>query len=353
MKKRNKYLSIILLITSATLIAVSETKQKDTVCKKEKYTTAEEGACLDPRAYRLLKAIEKVEDNPYDNKLSKKLLDFIEPRVKKTIDTLVIYQEASVPVRIYYPSKSSLTQATPIMLFIHGGGFMYGSIEEYDMAVKKLAKITGNIVVSLDYRLAPEHPFPAALNDVEAVKDWILENMIFLGAKGKKIILIGDSAGANLATVLALKSRDEMKDHILCQILYYPPTTFVESEFPSRLHFFRDERREYFISEEFVMESKANYISGSFPEDYPYLSPLEADLSGSIAPLLIFTAEIDPIRDDGKFYFEKLNLAGQDVRYIEYEGILHGFFNFYMIFKEGLESMKIIRDYVNEKSSEE
>jgi acetyl esterase len=334
------------LIVSSTLIAGDGNRKNEDSCKKEKYATAEPGTCLHPRAFRFLKAMEHIDSNPYNNEFATRLLNLLEPDVFKQIDTIVAYEKHNVPIRIYYPTRASVTTPTQVILFIHGGAFMYGGIEEYDMAVKKLARITKKIIISVDYRLAPEHPFPSALNDVDAVLDWAVENMETIGGKGGKIILMGDSAGANLATVLAIKCRNENRNIVLCQILYYPPTTFVENVFPSRQYFLRDERRTYLLTEELLLKTKESYLPDTSLKTNPYASPLLADLSGDLPPALIFTAQVDPLRDDGRRYADKLTAAGQTVTYIEYEGIVHGFLNLYMIFPEGKASMKLARDFI-------
>jgi len=351
MRKMIPLLLLPVLFISATQFTDSRNDDDPPPCKNEKLATSEPGTCLDPRAYRLLKAVDRVHESPYNNEFAKRLIDIIEPRVHKVVDTKVSHAAYDVPIRIYYPSRKCTMHPTHAIFFIHGGSFMYGSIEEYDMAVKKFARITDKIVVALDYRLAPEHPYPAALEDVEAVLDWIIDNRKELGIAGDKITLLGDSAGANLATVLAIKKRDAQQDHISCQILYYPPTTFVEEEFPSRVHFLFDNKRTYILTEELLRTTKKSYLPDSIPENDPYVSPLEADLSGNLPPALIITAQVDALRDDGRIYAEKLRKAGQDVTYIEYEGMIHGFMNFYMVLPEGKESMREIRDYLTDMIS--
>lgn len=351
-KKALPLVIISLLFISATTFSDTRVHDDPAPCKKEKFATAEPGTCLDPKAYRLLKAIDRVRENPYDNEFAKRLINILEPGMQKVVDTKVSHVEYDVPIRIYYPSRKSARNPTPAIFFIHGGGFSYGSIEEYDMAVKKLARISEMIVIAVDYRLAPEHPYPAALTDVEAVMDWIIANREELGIAGDKITLMGDSAGANLATVLALKKRDERRDEILCQVLYYPPTTFLEKEFPSRVYFLRDDDRSYILTEDFLLNTKKNYLPDSIPDDHPYVSPLEGNLSGDLPPVLIITAQVDPLRDDGRRYAEKLREAGQDVTYIEYEGMIHGFMNFYMVLPEGKESMRLVRNYLADRIGE-
>lgn len=351
MKKILPLLIVFALFISAGQFTDIRNERDPAPCRNEKFATAEPGTCLDPKAYRLLKAIDRVHENPYNNDFARRLIDIIEPGVHKVVNTKVTHDAYDVPIRIYYPSRKSAAKPTHAIFFIHGGGFMFGSIEEYDMAVKKLARITEKIVIAVDYRLAPEYPYPAALQDVEAVMDYILANRESLGIAGKKIILMGDSAGANLATVLALKKHDEQKDEVLCQVLYYPPTTFVEEEFPSRVYFMMDNERSYILTEEFVRTSKTSYLPDSVSETNPYVSPLEANLSGDLPPVLLITAQVDPLRDDGRKYAEKLREAGQDVTYREYEGMIHGFMNFYMILPEGRKSMKLAAQYISERIS--
>jgi acetyl esterase len=346
MKRVILLLTLPVLITAASQLGDPGADEDTDSCRNEKFATAEPGTCLDPRAYRLLKAVDRLHENPYNNEFAKRVIDIIEPGVKKVVDVKVPNGEHEVPVRIYYPSRESLQKPTHAIFFIHGGGFMFGSIEEYDMAVKKLARITDMIIIAADYRLAPEHPYPAALEDVDTVVEWVISNRKQLGIAGDRITLMGDSAGANLATVLAIKHRDEDKDLILAQVLYYPPTTFVEEEFPSRVFFLMDDERTYFLTEEFVRTSKEQYLADSIPDDHPYVSPLEADLSGNLPPVLLITAQVDPLRDDGRMYAEKLQEAGQQVTYLEYEGMIHGFMNFYMIFPEAKESMKKTRNFI-------
>lgn len=347
MKKYLPFLFFLLLLSKGGSSHLSDFETLSDSCKNTKYETSEPGTCLSLSAYRFLNALDKIDKNPYNNEFTRKVIDFFEPRVYQTINMEVPGDDFNVPVRIYYPTKKSTEVQTQIILFIHGGGFMFGSIEEYDMAVKKLARITDKIIVALDYRLAPSHPFPAGLNDSYLVLKWLSENSRKIGGLSNKIVVMGDSAGGNLATVLALKNRDEKTDYIAAQILFYPPTTFLEKEFPSRTHFLRDERRSYLLTEEFLRITKSSYLPDSIDERHPYASPLEADLNGNLPPSLIVTAKVDPLRDDGRFYAEKLRQSNQDITYVEYDGIVHGFFNFYMIFKESKQSMKLVRDFTN------
>jgi len=346
---KRQILIFAVLLTTAVILVVSMTNVfgDNSRCKKEKYATMEPGTCLLPKTYRFLRAIERINENPINKDLTKKALNFFEPKVYQTIDTTVISKECKIPIRIYYPTKKSKTSPTQIILYIHGGGFVHSSMDDYDMSIKKFAKVSNRIMVALDYRLAPEHPFPAGLNDADCVLKWLSGKSIELGGSSKKIILIGDSAGANLATVLTLKNRDEGNDIIEGQVLFYPPTTFVETEFPSRTYFLRDKNRSYMLTEDFIRRAKAAYIPDSIDEKHPYLSPLEADLGGELPPLLLVTAQVDPLRDEGRLYANKLRDAGHDVKYVEYKGVIHGFLSLYMIFNESKQAMRLTDTFID------
>ena len=237
---------------------------------------------------------------------------------------------------------------TPIVLYIHGGGFIAGNLDEYDMTVRKLAKMTGAMYVSAGYRLASEHPYPAAVNDTYAAWKWLLANVSVLNGDPARMYIMGSSAGGNLATVVTLKCRDEGTRMPDGQMLFYPPTTFREIEFPSRSYFTSDDEKSYLLTEEFIRRSKTAYMGTYKNETDPYLSPLDASLDNTLPPALIQTAQCDPLRDEAKLYAEKLRRNGVYTRYIEYEGMIHGFLSFWMFFPEGRQSMREVRQFMQE-----
>ena len=314
---------------------------------KEKYATPEPGTYLKPVAYSILKKINQVIEEPESyKKPADWMFKMLSAPQKKIVDTLLQIMDSKVPVRIYYPSKNSLKGNHPVVLFFHGGGFIMGSVEEYHMMVSKLAKVTGHIFISVDYRLAPEYPFPAGVNDCYGCLRWVQENGSDIGADTTRIIVMGDSAGGNLATVLTLLCRDNHMPQPVCQVLIYPGVTFVDREFPSRDLFGRCTDMTYVLDESFLRMVKTQYMGEESNDIHPYLSPLEAELTGELAPVLIITAECDPIRDDGRIYVEKLRTAGVEVIHYEYSGMIHGFLSFHMILGDALQAMKEIRDYL-------
>ena len=203
--------------------------------KREKYATPEPGTYLRPMAFTVLNEINRIREKsePYKEPADW-IRDMFVAHQKRIVDTVLHHHDLKIPVRIYYPTRKSLQGNHPVTLFLHGGGFILGSVDEYHIMVSKMARITNRIIVSVEYRLAPEYPFPAALNDCFAVLCWLQDQGIEIGTDTSKICVMGDSAGGNLATVLTLRCRDEGRPQPSCQVLIYPGVSFVETPYPSR-----------------------------------------------------------------------------------------------------------------------
>ncbi|MEN8203264.1 MAG: alpha/beta hydrolase [Bacteroidota bacterium] len=314
---------------------------------KEKYATPEPGTYLKPVAYSLLVKMNKAMEDPDSFKEPSDWVKnmFTAPQ-KKLLDTLLQYNGTEVPVRIYYPTRQSLEGRHPVTLFFHGGGFIKGSVEQYHIMVSKLARVTGNIMVSVEYRLAPEHPFPTGLMDCYAVLQWFQKNGIQVGADTSRISVMGDSAGGNIATVLTLICRDRKKPQPESQILIYPGLSFADTSCASMGYFGKTADKNYVLSESFLRKVKAEYLGKETNLRHPYLSPLEASLTADLAPALIITAECDPLRDGGRSYASALELAGVKVEYLEYSGMIHAFMSFHMVLGDALNAMKQVRNYL-------
>lgn len=338
---------MITLILSCTYSVEPDKYIPKSEKKREKYATAEPGTYLKPGAFTILKTVTRVmEDSTLVKEPSQWMVNMISARQKKMVDTVL--SNLAVPVRIYYPTKKSLQGNHPVTLFFHGGGFVLGSVDQYHMMVSKLARVTGQIIVSVDYRLAPEHPFPAAIMDCFAVLRWVQQNGSDLGTDTTRITVMGDSAGGNIATVVTLMCRDQQAPQPFSQVLLYPGVTFIDTDYPSMTYFLRDPDRQYVLTETFLRRVNAAYRGDECKENNPYLSPLEATLSNDLAPALIITAECDPLRDSERVYAEKLEAAGVKVKYLEYSGMIHAFMSFHMILSDALDAMKQVRDYLGE-----
>ncbi|WP_159900149.1 alpha/beta hydrolase [Salinirussus salinus] len=221
-----------------------------------------------------------------------------------------------VPVRIYRPEGEG---PFPTVVFYHGGGFVIGDLESHDITCRYLANETGSVVVAVDYRLAPEHPFPAAVEDCYAATVWAA-GAEDLDGDGN-LAVMGDSAGGNLAAAVSLMARDLDGPDIDRQVLVYPATSRSD-DWPSMTKFGEG----YFLQAEDMDWFHDSYVPNEVHEANPYANPLEAaDLSG-LPPATVITAGFDPLRDQGAAYAEALAEAGVGVEYRNYEEMIHGFF---------------------------
>jgi acetyl esterase len=223
-----------------------------------------------------------------------------------------------VPVRIYRPSADP---NLPIFVALHGGGWTIGSVEQYDGIARWLANASGAVVVSVDYRLAPEHPYPAPLDDCFTALKWAAAHASEIGGDASRIAIGGDSAGGNLAAVCALLARDAGGPQLALQALIYPVT---DVDFGTASYV--DNGEGYLLEAEQMRWFVESYTAGKVdPADW-HVSPLRAtDLAG-VAPAVVLTAEYDPLRDEGELYAERLRDAGVDVEYECFEGMIHSFF---------------------------
>lgn len=222
-------------------------------------------------------------------------------------DDIAPSAQGGVPVRIY----RAKADAWASILYLHGGGWVTGGIEESDLFARELAAATGCSVVSVGYRLAPEAPFPAALEDAEAVLDWMPNNL--------PVVVMGDSAGGNLATVLAMRARDRRGPAIAAQVLAYPVTDAGMATESYRI--FADGP---LLSAKLLDWFWGHYLPDVEARRHPHASPLLGHLE-DLPPAFVLTAENDPLRDEGEAYAEALKAAGVPVRARRYDGQIHGF----------------------------
>lgn len=222
-----------------------------------------------------------------------------------------------IPIRIYRPEPIGDTPP-PVIAFFHGGGWVLSNIDGHDGLARRIADRTGAILVSVDYRLAPEHPYPAPHDDCWTATRWLAEHATEVGGDPGKLVVAGDSAGGNLAAGVALRARDEGLDLAL-QLLVYP---CIDTDFsrPSMV----DNAEGYFLTTNDMIWFWDHFVPGEHRDD-PYAVPMRAtDVSG-LAPALIQTAEYDPLRDEGEAWAERLADAGVPVQMTRYDGVVHGF----------------------------
>jgi acetyl esterase len=224
----------------------------------------------------------------------------------------------ALPVRVY--ASGDDRSLRPILLWLHGGGWVIGDLDTADPTCRKLANRSGALVVSVDYRLAPEDPHPAASDDAIAALRWLAANGAELGGDPARIAVGGDSAGGNLAAVTAIAARDEGIP-VRLQVLVYPVTDATMSSASY------DENAEgYLLTRDSMAWFTEHYLSGGSDPKEPTVSPLHADDLSGVAPALVLTAEFDPLRDEGEALALRLQEAGVAVEQRRFDGMIHGFF---------------------------
>lgn len=230
-----------------------------------------------------------------------------------------------VPARLYVPRSGS----EALLVYIHGGGWVVGDLDSHDAVCRVLAEKAGVRVLSLDYRLAPEHPFPAAYDDCMAAYRWVVANAAELGADPARLAVGGDSAGGNLSAAVALQAAEEGLP-LAFQLLIYPATD-PKAGTPSHGLF----REGFFLTGDFMDVATAAYAPTPEKLADPRYAVIDAHVPAGLAPAYVCTAGFDPLRDEGEAYAEKLMAAGVEVEYECFTGQIHGFANWTGIGRSG------------------
>lgn len=239
-------------------------------------------------------------------------------KVHRIEDRRIPTPDGGLPIRIYWSSdKPNL----PVLYFVHGGGWVVGSLDTHDDICRLLTNYAECITVSVGYRLAPEYKFPAPLLDVYLTAGWVFDNTPRFGGDPQRIAIGGDSAGGNLTAATTLLARDRGGRQFSYQLLLYPVTDYYTPASPSYLAFATG----YGLDRDFMIWFWHHYLPADADLDNPYLNPLRApDLRG-LPPAYVMTAEYDPLHDEGQAYARRLREAGVTVTFENYEGMVHGF----------------------------
>ena len=235
-------------------------------------------------------------------------------------DILVPGPAGALPVRLYHPAPG---EDLPLVVYFHGGGWVIGDLEIVDKPCRALANASGCVVASVNYRLSPETKFPGPADDCYAATKWLAEHARAIGANGRFVAVAGDSAGGNLAAVVALMARDRGGPALSYQVLIYPVTAPAIGTQSASYH----ENAEGYLLTKGSMEWFWDHYLAS-PDDArnPYASPLHAADLSRLPPAMVITAEFDPLRDEGLAYAKRLQEAGVSVKTSHYAGLIHGFF---------------------------
>jgi acetyl esterase len=286
---------------------------------------------LDPDAAFVFKAFQEAGRPPYETVsptearelyLQARFVTNPEPPELKSVQPLAIpAPHGSIPARIYTPKTPRTTNGlAPCLVFFHGGGWVIGDLDSHDVACRKLADEGQLIVIAVDYRLAPEHKFPAAVDDALAATKWIADNAEQLGIDASQLAVGGDSAGGNLAAVVAISARDD-GPAIAGQVLIYPATDFAMTH-PSH----SEPETSILLTHSVIRWFRDHYLNGPADIGDWRASPARAETLIGLPPAYVLTAGADPLRDEGDEYAQRLRAAGVGVTYRTFPGQFHGFF---------------------------
>jgi acetyl esterase len=300
---------------------------------------------LDPQARFVLDqmaaqgGLELIDLSPTEARqmFEKMKLPFPAESVASVADRTVAGPSGPIPVRVY--RGTSAPTPAPAIVFFHGGGWVIGSFETHDNFCRALANRTQTVLVAVDYRLAPEHRYPAAADDCYAVARWVAEHGDEIGADGARIAVAGDSAGGNLSAVVALMARDRGAPRLRHQVLIYPVT---DPDFERASY--RENAEGYMLTREAMRWFWDHYVPDAARRGEAYASPLRAEKLAGVAPATVVTAEFDPLRDEGEAYAERLRDAGVPTTLTRYDGQIHGFAAMFEIFDQGKAALAQIAE---------
>ena len=256
-----------------------------------------------------------------DQIASARCADYPPPEVAEVVNMSTGAGYNHVPVRLY---RTSDREPSPVIVFYHGGGQVVGSLDSYDTAARFLARSCGVTLVSVDYRMAPEHRFPIAVEDAFQAARWVADHAETLRVDPGKMALAGDSAGGNLAAVVALIARNSGDFPVAAQLLVYPLTDWAGGT----ASFDRYATGYGVLETDTMVWFKDRYLSDPADGDDWRASPLKAPSLAGLPPALVITAQCDVLRDEGRDYADRMKSAGVPVDYVEFPGMVHGFFSY-------------------------
>ena len=284
---------------------------------------------LDPQAANVIDLVVRSGRPPYHQLTPKEARQmFRETRPASTppapqigaVRDLLAEGVQAIPLRVYRPAGVADSRRLPVLVYFHGGGWVIGDLETHDVLCRQLTAEAGVSVIAVDYRVAPEHKFPAAVDDAWAATRWIAAHAADLGVDADRLAVGGDSAGGNLAAVVALLARDAGGPRIGLQILLYPVT-----DLASESQSYADLADGYMLTRDSMRWFRAQYLAKAEDAADWRVSPLRAPSLAGLPPALVLTAGYDPLRDEGEAYARRLREAGVSVDAVSFGGMIHGF----------------------------
>ncbi|MBX3438352.1 MAG: alpha/beta hydrolase [Planctomycetaceae bacterium] len=310
---------------------------------------------LHPQAEEFLRRLSDMQSPPLHEMSPDQARRLVLPiaqepeRVGGVMSDVVPTEAGDVPIRGFFPlriddvdTQASADRFLPIVVYFHGGGWVLGSIDSHEAVCRRMANAAQSLVISVDYRLAPEHKFPAAVDDCLAVTQWAFERGATCGGDPARLFVCGDSAGGNLAAAVCLRARDEARPPVRGQILIYPITDHA---------FDRPSYHENAVGYQLTTDSMRwfwnQYLDAPSQGAHPWASPIQAVDHTRLPPTLMVTAGYDPLRDEGIDYAARLSAAGVPVTHIHYPDMIHGFFRRLDAFDRASELVRAIADWIS------
>jgi acetyl esterase len=307
---------------------------------------------LDPDAAAVFKAFQEAGRPAYESLspaeareyyMQARLVSNPEPPELKSVQPLEIPSRGGpIPARIYTPKMLRQNGGlAPGLVFFHGGGWVIGNLDTHDVVCRTLADAGELIVISVDYRLSPEHKFPAAVDDAIAATTWVLGNARALGLDSSRIMVGGDSAGGNLAAVVAIHARNTGEPRVAGQVLIYPSTDFRMTHASHR-----EPETSILLTHSVIRWFRDHYLNGPDDVDDWRASPARVENLAGLPPAYVLTAGADPLRDEGEAYADRLRQAGVSVTYRTFPGQFHGFFTMGKLLPQAEVAAREIGDWL-------
>jgi acetyl esterase len=302
---------------------------------------------LDPEVRAVLELVIRAGRPPYHQlspKEARQLFRETRPASTPTPPAIGLVQDltadgplGTIPLRLYRPAGVAASTRLPVLVFFHGGGWVIGDLDTHDVLCRQLTAEADVSVVSVDYRLAPEHKFPAAVDDAWAATRWVASHAAELNVNAERLAVGGDSAGGNLAAVVALLARDQGGPAIRLQALLYPVT---DSDVDTRSY--RDFSDGFLLTRESMRWFFDHYVTTGADRADWRMSPLRAPSLAGLPPALIVTAGFDPLRDEGETYARRLREAGVTVDAVCFGGMIHGFVPMGRLIQTGNRAVSLV-----------
>ena len=304
-----------------------------------------------PQVAKYLEEVAKIEVPSFDEMTPEWIRATLTPSpdphlpAKKIEDRMISINDTEIAIRIYTPgvNQDFFASQSPVLVFFHGGGWVMGTLDAYDGLCQDLAGTAGCKVISVDYRMAPEHPYPVPFEDAYFATEWISTNAKELEIDQNKIAVGGDSAGGNLATAVALKAKESQSLNLVYQMLVYPVTNY---------QFDTDSYQKYGLNY-FLTKSAMEWFWDQYLPDEAsglevFASPLRCKNLSGLPEAMVITAGYDPLYSEAIQYVEKMRQAGNKVEHINYEDMIHGFFRRSDLYDRAFEAVQLAGQRLNQ-----